>query len=172
MTELRREEPRPGESADRPVDPDIDLHVPSQRRELLREHGAVLAVIGLGGGLGGLSRYGLTQLLPTRPGQFPWGTFTENVLGCLAIGVLMVLITEVWSAHRLVRPFLGVGFLGGFTTFSTYAVEIRNLLQPGSAVTAFVYLAATLLSALLAVLAGVTLARMTLLRKVIRGEAR
>nr|WP_051495139.1 fluoride efflux transporter CrcB [Nocardia nova] len=146
--------------------------MPDQRRELFREHGAVLAVIAVGGGLGGLSRYGLSRLLPTHPGQFPWGTFTENVLGCLAIGVLMVLITEVWPAHRLVRPFVGVGFLGGFTTFSTYTVEIRGLLQPGSAVLAFVYLAATLLCALLAVLAGVTGARMVFLGKRIREESR
>jgi CrcB protein len=115
----------------------------------------VLGVIALGGGLGALARYGLTRLLPTRPGRFPWGTFTTNVLGCLLIGVLMVLITEVWSAHRLVRPFLGVGILGGFTTFSTYAVEIGGLLQPGTVGLAFAYLAGTLIGAMLAVIAGV-----------------
>ncbi|MEU6560884.1 fluoride efflux transporter CrcB [Nocardia nova] len=169
MTELHRS---PARAEAEPIDPDVDLHMPDQRRELFREHGAVLAVIAVGGGLGGLSRYGLSRLLPTHPGQFPWGTFTENVLGCLAIGVLMVLITEVWPAHRLVRPFVGVGFLGGFTTFSTYAVEIRGLLEPGSAVLAFVYLAATLLCALLAVLAGVTGARMVFLGKQIREESR
>ena len=171
MTESRRPPP-PSATAAGATDPDVDLHVPNQRRELIREHGAVLTVIAVGGGLGGLSRYGLSRLLPTHPGQFPWGTFTENVLGCLAIGVLMVLITEVWPAHRLVRPFVGVGFLGGFTTFSTYAVEIRGLLEPGSAALAFVYLATTLLCALLATLAGVMLARMVFLRKQIRQEER
>jgi CrcB protein len=70
-----------------------------------------------------------------------------------------VLITEVWSAHRLVRPFLGVGFLGGFTTFSTYTVEIHGLLRPGTVAVAFGYLAATLLGALLAVIAGVWITR-------------
>ncbi|MEV5648866.1 fluoride efflux transporter CrcB [Nocardia sp. NPDC052254] len=176
MTELRRSPARSAPAtkpADpEPTDPDVDLHMPAERWELIREHGAVLAVIAVGGGLGGLSRYGLSRVLPTRPGQFPWGTFTENVLGCLAIGVLMVLITEVWAAHRLVRPFVGVGFLGGFTTFSTYAVEIRGLLEPGSAGLAFVYLAATLVCALAAVLAGVTAARMVFLRKQIRRESR
>lgn len=142
------------------------------RIEGTRKQGPVVAVVALGGGLGGAARYGLSQLLPTRTGQFPWGTFTENVLGCLTIGVLMVLIIEVWSPHRLVRPFLGVGFLGGFTTFSTYAVEFRGLLDSEAAVTAFVYLAATLLSALLAVLVGVTLARSVFLRKPIREESR
>jgi CrcB protein len=142
-----------------PVDPDVDLHVAGQRGELLRHHGAVLAVIGFGGGLGAIARYGLAEALPTPPGGFPWSTFLTNVLGCLLIGVLMVLISEVWSAHRLIRPFLGVGVLGGFTTFSTYAVEIRGLLQPGTVVLAFGYLAGTLLAALAAVAAGVWLTR-------------
>ena len=142
-----------------PTDPDIDLRFTSQRRELGRTHGAVLAVIALGGGIGSIARYGLAQLLPTRPGHFPWGTFGTNVAGCFLIGVLMVLITEVWSAHRLVRPFLGVGVLGGFTTFSTYAVETRGLLQPGTVGLAFAYLAGTLICAMLAVIAAVWLTR-------------
>ncbi|MCX4092916.1 fluoride efflux transporter CrcB [Nocardia sp. alder85J] len=146
----------------RPVDPDIDLHIPAQRRELARRHGAVLAVIAAGGGLGALARYGIAHLLPTRPGAFPWGTFVTNVTGCFAIGLLMVYVTETRAVHPLVRPFLGVGILGGFTTFSTYAVETRNLLQPGSAPLAFCYLAGTLLVALPAVLGGVTLGRAVL----------
>ena len=155
-----------------PVDPDVDLHFPVQRRELFRGHGAVLAVVSLGGALGAGARYGISQALPTHAGHFPWATFTANLAGCLAIGILMVLITEVWSAHRLVRPFVGVGFLGGFTTFSTYAVETRALLQPGTAVTAFAYLAGTVLGALLAVIAGVAAARTIFLRNRIRGEQR
>jgi CrcB protein len=138
-----------------PVDPDVDLRVPTQHGELTRHHGPVLGVIALGGGLGALARYGLAHLWPTPRGGFPWATFITNVLGCLLIGVLMVLITEVLSAHRLVRPFLGVGVLGGFTTFSTYAVEIHNLLRPGTVGVAFAYLAGTLVAALLATLVGV-----------------
>jgi fluoride exporter len=137
------------------IDPDVDLRVTSHRTELSRSHTAVLLAVACGGGLGALARYGISLLLPTSPGRFPWGTFSINVVGSLLIGVLMVLITEVWSAHRLLRPFLGVGVLGGFTTFSTYALEIRNLLQPGSVLIAFAYLAGTLVAALLAVLAGV-----------------
>jgi fluoride exporter len=142
-----------------PIDPDIDLRVPARRRELARSHGAVLMVIAVGGGLGATARYGLGELWPTPPGAFPWATFTVNLLGCLLIGVLMVLISEVWAAHRLVRPFLGVGVLGGFTTFSTYAVETRDLLRPGTIGLAFAYLAGTLLAAMLAVIAGVWLTR-------------
>jgi fluoride exporter len=138
-----------------PIDPDTDLRIPAHRRELVRHHGPVLGVIALGGGLGALARHGLAQLLPTPSGHFPWATFISNVLGCLLIGALMVLITEVWSAHRLIRPFLGVGVLGGFTTFSTYAVEINVLLRPATIGLAFVYLTGTLISAMLAVLLGV-----------------
>ncbi|HVV08970.1 fluoride efflux transporter CrcB [Amycolatopsis sp.] len=124
-----------------------------------RTHGPVLAVISLGGGIGALARYGLVQLLPTRPGQLPWGTFVVNVSGCFLIGVLMVLITEVWTAHRLVRPFLGVGILGGYTTFSTYANEIRALLQPGTVLIAVAYLLMSLAGAMLAVVCGAWLTR-------------
>lgn len=148
-----------------PIDPDVDLHVSAQRRELVHSHGRILLVIALGGGLGALARYGLAHAWPTRPGLFPWGTFLTNVIGCFLIGVLMVLITEIWTAHHLVRPFLGVGVLGGFTTFSTYAVEARGLLQPGTVGLAAVYLTGTLLAALIAVVLGVWLTR-TLTRSV------
>jgi CrcB protein len=143
-----------------PTDPEVDLRVPAHRRESVRRHLPVLGVIALGGGLGALARYGISTALPAAPGHFPLATFVTNVSGCFLIGVLMVLITEVWVAHRLVRPFLGVGFLGGFTTFSTYAVEITGLLRPGTVGVAFAYLAGTLVSAVVAVLAAVWLTRL------------
>jgi fluoride exporter len=149
------EELNPGES----VDPDVDLHVRDQRRELGRSHGGVLAVIAVGGGLGALARFGVTRLLPPAPGRFPWATLLTNIVGCLLIGVLMVLISQVWSAHPLVRPFLGVGVLGGFTTFSTYAEETRALLAPGTVVLAFGYVVASLACGLLAVAVGMRLTR-------------
>lgn len=138
-----------------------DVRIPAHRRS----QGVVLLVIALGGGLGAVSRYGILRWLPTAPGHFPWATFAINVLGCLLIGVLLVLITEVWTAHPLVRPFLGVGVLGGFTTFSTYAVEFGELLRPGSVVVAAAYLAGTLVCALLAVLVGVAVTRWAVSRK-------
>ncbi|MBP2320063.1 CrcB protein [Kibdelosporangium banguiense] len=122
----------------------------------MRSELPVVAAVSLGGGLGTLARYGAGLLLPTVPGRFPWGTFGINVLGCFLIGVLMVLATEVMRAHRLIRPFLGVGVLGGFTTFSTYAVESVELFP---SVTAFVYLAGTLIAAVPAAAAGVWLVR-------------
>ncbi|WP_243726687.1 fluoride efflux transporter CrcB [Actinocrispum wychmicini] len=138
------------------IDPDVDLRVEGQRRELVGHHVQVLGAIALGGGLGAVARYGLAQAMPVRPGQFPWATFVTNVSGCLLIGVLMVLVAR---AHRLVRPFFGVGVLGGFTTFSTYAVEFQNLLRAGQVGLAFAYLAGTLVSAVIAVLIGVKTTR-------------
>src|SRR6185503_14775237 len=121
---------------------------------------AVLGVVALGGAAGAVGRYGLSVGMPHRPGTFPWATFVTNVTGCLLIGILMVLITEVWTAHRLLRPFLGVGVLGGFTTFSTYAVEVRGLLASGNYPIAFGYLFGTVIAALAAVLVGVWGARL------------
>jgi len=140
------------------MDSETDLadpvEAPPRPRRRVRVHASTLVAVAVGGGLGALGRHGLSVLLATPPGGFPWATFVINVVGCLLIGVLMVLVTEVHAAHRLVRPFLGVGVLGGFTTFSTYALEIHSLLRPGTAAVAFAYLAATLVAAMLAVLAG------------------
>lgn len=119
----------------------------------------VLAVISLGGGLGSLLRYAIGRWWPSQPHQVPWSTFVINVVGCFAIGILMVLITEVWVAHRLLRPFIGIGLLGGFTTFSTYSLEVRRLLQSGAVVEALGYLGGTVVVALGAVVLGMSVAR-------------
>jgi CrcB protein len=143
-----------------PVDPDIDLHVTEQRQELARTHGAVLAVIAAGGALGAVARYGSSLAIPALPGRFPLATFLVNVVGCLLIGVLMVLVTEVYRTHPLLRPFLGVGVLGGFTTFSTYAEDVRVLLGPEWTITAWIYLAGTVVAAVLAAWLGITITRL------------
>ncbi|MEW1658404.1 CrcB family protein [Streptomyces sp. NPDC093707] len=115
----------------------------------------VIGAVAAGGGLGAAARYGAGLLWPTARDAFPWTTLLANVVGCALMGVLMVLITEVWTAHRLLRPFLGTGVLGGFTTFSTYAVDIQRLTGAGRLPLALAYLAGTLLAALAAVaLAG------------------
>lgn len=138
-------------SDSRPIDSDVDVHVSAQRTELTRSHGRILLVVALGGGIGALARYGIGLVLPTTPGHFPLGTFVINVLGCGLIGVLMVLVTEVYPGNPLLRPFFGTGVLGGFTTFSTYTNEFRGLLRPGTVPLAVAYLAGTLICALLAV---------------------
>ncbi|WP_328539975.1 fluoride efflux transporter FluC [Streptomyces sp. NBC_00344] len=142
-----------------PSDPDVDLGVPAQRRELARGAWPVLAVVSLGGAIGASARYGAALLWPTAPAGFPWTTLLVNVAGCATIGVFMVMISDLWAAHRLVRPFFGTGVLGGFTTFSTYAVDIQRLVDAGRAPLGMAYLALTLLSALAAVLSSVWLTR-------------
>ncbi|MEU6512053.1 fluoride efflux transporter CrcB [Streptomyces sp. NPDC046942] len=116
-----------------------------------RAQAPVVAVVAIGGALGACGRYGLSLAWPTPPGSFPWATFWTNVIGCAVIGVFMVLITDVWAAHRLIRPFFGTGVLGGFTTFSTYTIEIRRLVDGGRLGIGLAYLAATLCAALAAV---------------------
>ncbi|MEU9882109.1 fluoride efflux transporter CrcB [Streptomyces phaeochromogenes] len=141
------------------VDEPAGLPAPARRPSVWRGQGPVVAVVSVGGALGASARYGATLLWPTHTGGFPWTTFWVNVVGCFVIGAFMVVITEAWAAHRLVRPFFGTGVLGGFTTFSTYAVDIQRLVDTGHPRTALAYLAATLVAALAAVWLAVTAAR-------------
>ncbi|MFG2214387.1 MULTISPECIES: fluoride efflux transporter CrcB [unclassified Streptomyces] len=124
--------------------------------------GSVVAVVALGGAIGATARYGAAQLWPTAPGGFPWTTLAVNAVGCAVIGVFMVVISEAWTAHRLVRPFFGTGVLGGFTTFSTYAVDIQHLLDGGRVRAGLVYLGLTLFAALAAVWSAVWATRRVL----------
>jgi CrcB protein len=119
-----------------------------------------LAAVSAGGALGALARFGLTAAWPAPPGRLPWATFAVNVSGCLLIGVLLGLLAGARSEHPLLRPFLAVGVLGGYTTFAGYAVDGQRLLTAAAAGTAALYLAGTLAAALAAVAAGEALARL------------
>jgi CrcB protein len=143
------------------------LPVPARtpRRPDWRGQAPVVAVVAIGGAVGATARYTLSLGWPAQPSQFPWATFWTNVIGCAVIGVFMVVITDVWAAHRLVRPFFGTGVLGGFTTFSTYAVDIQKLVDSGHPRTGLAYLAATLLAALTAVWLAVAATRRVLKRR-------
>ncbi|MFJ8925696.1 fluoride efflux transporter CrcB [Streptomyces sp. NPDC102364] len=142
-----------------PVDPDAAPHVPEPRTTAWQGQGPVVAVVSLGGAVGASARYGASLLWPTATGAFPWTTLVVNAIGCAVIGAFMVVISDVWAAHRLVRPFFGTGVLGGFTTFSTYAVDIRNLIVEGHPRTALGYLALTVCVALASVWAAAGLTR-------------
>lgn len=119
----------------------------------------IVGAVSAGGVLGALARYGLTRAFPAGPGAFPWAVFAINVSGCLLLGALVVLVTEVVPANRLLRPFLGTGVLGGYTTFSTAMVDTLRLFGRHTATTALLYLFGTLLAALLAAWAGAVLTR-------------
>src|SRR4051795_11715150 len=137
------------------VDPDVDLHIPEQRAV----DAALLAAVAVGGVLGAETRYAVGRLLDIPIGGWPWDTWLVNVSGSFLIGVLMAVLATVRRPRRLVRPFLGVGVLGGFTTFSTAMVEVPELLGDGRPDLALLYLVGSAVGALIAVALGVVLAR-------------
>jgi fluoride exporter len=139
---------------DFPVDPDVtrEADVPPPL-----VHTTVVAVVTVGGALGALARWVVAEAFPHDTGRFPWSTLLTNVLGCLLIGVLMVIVVERVPHRPLVRPFLGTGILGGFTTFSTYVVDTRALVAADRPAVAAAYLVGTLALGLLAVVAGLRL---------------
>jgi fluoride exporter len=153
-----------------PVDPDVE---PQERLPPLRladvaravhrvvvERWDVLALISLGGALGSLARWGTSELWPSGDARFPWATLQVNVLGAALIGLLMVLVRRHGSEGRYARPFLGAGVLGGYTTFSTYALDVHGLLLAHRPLLAGLYLLASPLLGLLAVWLGVTIGRL------------
>jgi CrcB protein len=118
-----------------------------------------LAAIAVGGALGTLARYGIERVAVPAPGGFPWSTWTVNVIGSFVLGAVVTLVVERWPGDRYLRPLVAVGFCGGFTTFSTLAVEVDQRIQHGHGTLAAVYLVATLVAGLAAALAGISLAR-------------
>lgn len=156
---------RPAVPGGEGVDPDVDLRVPAQAAE---PQGRVLAAVAAGGAVGASARYGICLLWPAGPGAFPWATLVINAGGSALIGVLMVLIGEGGRTppHPLLRPFAGVGVLGGFTTFSTYALDVSRLLDEGEAAAALAYAGLTLLAAL-----GAVWAAAAVTRRAVRGRA-
>ncbi|MEV7773049.1 fluoride efflux transporter CrcB [Kitasatospora sp. NPDC086791] len=141
------------------------------RPPVLRGQGPAVAVVAVGGAIGAVARYAAGLGWQTGPTAFPWTTLLVNVVGCAVIGVFLVVITEGRQAHPLVRPFFGTGVLGGFTTFSTYAVDVRRLLEQGRLGPGLAYLGLTLLGALVAVWAAAGLTRRLIHRAVRRGAA-
>ncbi|GAB6897509.1 fluoride efflux transporter CrcB [Kineosporia succinea] len=113
-----------------------------------------LAVIAAGGVIGAEARYGLTRVVPASPGGVPWAVLVINVTGGFFMGVLMARLARSASPHPLVRPFLGVGILGGFTTFSTYSTDTFHLIDADRPLAAVGYVTLTLVGALLAVVLG------------------
>lgn len=116
-------------------------------------------MIAAGGALGSIARWGVTAALPQAHGTFPWAIFLVNVTGCLLIGGLMVAWAEVWPPSRYLRPFLGIGVLGGYTTFSSYLLGVRTLLVSGHPGLALAYLSGSLAAGLAAVWAGMAALR-------------
>jgi CrcB protein len=120
----------------------------------------VLAAIAAGGALGAPARYELALAVPTAKAGFPWSTFWINVSGSLVLGALVSLVIERWPPTRYVRPFAGIGFLGAYTTWSTFMVDTDLLVRSHHFPVAGAYVVATLLSGLLAGYTGIMAGRL------------
>ncbi len=113
--------------------------------------------IALGGALGALSRYWLISALGAS--RFPWGTFAVNVLGSCLIGVLYVLISEKAVLSDQWRSLLMVGYLGAFTTFSSFSLDALLLLQEGRLLQAALYVVGSVALCLAGAWLGMVLMR-------------
>jgi fluoride exporter len=109
----------------------------------------LLVAVGVGGALGALARWGLTEAFPSDPDAFPWATFAINVTGSFVLALLPAL--PVVRRSRVLAVGLGPGVLGGYTTLSAYSEQTRALLDHGEAVTAGTYVLGTLAACLVAV---------------------
>lgn len=119
-----------------------------------------LVAVMLAGAAGAAARYGVDGLVSSRTGgQFPWGTFAVNVSGCLVIGFLSTVLTERFTVDPSLRMGLTVGFVGAYTTFSTWVFESAQLAQTGSLMIAALNVAGSVIAGWAAVLAGGALGR-------------
>jgi CrcB protein len=119
-----------------------------------------LIAIATGGALGALGRYWISGLLNNANGRFPLGTLTCNVAGSLLMGVLFVLVLEKARLSPELRPLLMVGFLGAFTTISTFALESVVMLQEGHVMSALIYVSLSVILCLAALYVGMSLTRL------------
>ncbi len=135
-------------------------HAPEDQEEppasLWRTRLATHGAIGAGGLLGANARYFMGVWAADRWGTaFPWGTFAINIVGSFLLGFYLTLVTERFTGRAVTRLFLATGFLGAFTTFSTFGYETATFLQNGSPARALSYVAASLIVGIGGVIAGI-----------------
>jgi CrcB protein len=91
------------------------------------------AMIGLGGAMGAIARYQVAAMIQARiPAGFPWGTFVVNITGCLVMGVATALLTDRLIVHPNWRFLIPIGFIGAYTTFSTFEMETFRAISEGA----------------------------------------
>lgn len=117
-----------------------------------------MLAVAAGGAIGGLARHAANVGVPHEPGSFAWTVLAVNVTGCALLGVLVGWISTGRVRHRLARPFLGVGVLGGYNTFSAFSLDAYYQLEAAALVPALAYVGLTVVGCLLAAGAGVRLA--------------
>lgn len=117
--------------------------------------------VALGGALGAVCRYWVSIcLLPVSSYKFPFATLSVNVAGSLLMGVLYVLIVEKGGLPEQARNILMVGFLGAFTTFSTFSLDAISLWQNGGQLAALIYIISTVVLCLVAIIFAIWLTRL------------
>ena len=126
---------------------------------------AATGLVALGGAVGAVARHqagrGMTALLgPAAVSAFPWATLAVNVVGSLAMGLLAGWLARHGSGGETARLLLGVGLLGGFTTFSAFSLELMLLIERGNAGAAFAYAAVSVLAGLSALYIGLIAMRL------------
>jgi CrcB protein len=113
-----------------------------------------IVLVAVGGSAGTLARYGLGRWAVVAPGTFPTTTFAINVTGAFLLGLILGALGRYRAADTTWRPLVGVGFLGGYTTFSTFAVETTQLVRADRTVTAAMYVVASVVVGLIAARLG------------------
>jgi len=120
----------------------------------------VLAAVAAASSLGGLARYLIGGAVAVRSsGAFPWETFLVNITGAFVLGLLFTLFTDALAVAPWLRSALLVGFLGSYTTFSTWTLESYRLLEDGAHGYALANLLGGLVAGMLATYAGVVVGR-------------
>jgi CrcB protein len=138
-----------------PVDPDA----PSGRSNPPLPTAVATLLVAVGGVAGSLARAAIGLALPHHTANWPWSTVVVNVAGSAALAFLLVILLERFPAARVPRPLIGTGVIGGFTTFSTFAVDIVQLAHGGRPALAGLYLAVTLVGTAAAAFCGALAAR-------------
>lgn len=118
-----------------------------------------LLAVAFGGAFGAIARYLLNLLFAKVFMPFPFATFFINITGSFFIGLLAILFAEKFPANENWRLFLTVGFLGAYTTFSTFELETFELLREKQLITAFLYVLASFAIGLIGVIGGVWLGK-------------
>lgn len=117
-----------------------------------------LLLVGLGGAIGSMARYGISHIINTRYTKpFPLATFIINIVGCFLIGLLFGYVQKNSSQQSDVWLVLATGFCGGFTTFSAFALENVNMLKGQLNITALLYIVASVVVGILLCRVGITL---------------